>query len=145
GNWRVRGSKIFTTHGPYADFMLAYVRFGPGTGGIGSMVINLKASGVRVGKLSSFMSGESWAEIFFDDVLVHDDDVVLKEGGFKKQMTGFNVERIGNAARSLALGRYAFAEARSWALHRRQFGRTLSEFQGIQWKFADMKIKLDAG
>ena len=71
--------------------------------------------------------------------------VVLGEGGFKKQIAGFNVERIGNAARSLALGRYAYERAREWALERRQFGRLLCEFQGLQWKFAEMKIKLDAG
>ena len=60
-------------------------------------------------------------------------------------MAGFNVERIGNTARSLALGRYAFERARAWALERRQFGRLLAEFQGLQWKFADMKMQLDAG
>jgi len=70
--------------------------------------------------------------------------VLLKEGGFKKQIAGFNVERIGNSSRSLALGRYAYETARAWAMERRQFGRLLCEFQGIQWKFAEMKIKLDA-
>ena len=45
----------------------------------------------------------------------------------------------------LALARYAYEEARLWALQRRQFGRLLAEFQGLQWKFAEMKIKLDAG
>lgn len=145
GGWRINGSKVFTTHGPHADFMLAYVRFGPGVDGIGSVLVNLKAAGVRIGKLSSFMSGEQWAEIFFDNLFVSAEQVVLGEGGFRKQMAGFNVERIGNAARSLALGRYAYDEARRWAEQRRQFGRKLSDFQGIQWKFADMKIKLDAG
>jgi alkylation response protein AidB-like acyl-CoA dehydrogenase len=68
----------------------------------------------------------------------------LGEGGFKKQIAGFNVERIGNTARSLALGRYAFDAAKEYAETREQFGRTLNEFQGLQWKFADMKVKLDA-
>jgi alkylation response protein AidB-like acyl-CoA dehydrogenase len=143
--WRINGSKIFTTHGPHADVILAYVRFGPGTQGIGSVLIDTRAEGVRLGKRSAFMSGEEWAEIFFDNVHVPDDMVVLGEGGFKKQIAGFNVERIGNTARSLALGRYAYEEARSWAQQRKQFGRLLCEFQGLQWKFADMRIKLDAG
>ncbi|MFA7436605.1 acyl-CoA dehydrogenase family protein [Castellaniella sp.] len=142
--WRIRGSKIFTTHGPHADFILAYVRFGPGTRGIGSVMIETRAEGVRLGKRSAFMSDEEWVEIFFDDVYIPDEQVVLGEGGFKKQIAGFNVERIGNTARSLALGRYAFEEARQWALQRQQFGRLLCEFQGLQWKFADMQIKLDA-
>ncbi len=144
-NYRINGSKIFTTHGPYADVILAYVRFGPGVAGIGSVLIDTKAPGVRIGARASFMSGEEWAEIFFDNVLVSASQVVLKEGGFKKQIASFNVERLGNTARSLALGRYAYEAARQWALQRKQFGRLLCEFQGLQWKFADMKIKLDAG
>ena len=70
---------------------------------------------------------------------------MLKQGGFRKQIAGFNVERIGNTARSLALGRYCYETARQWAMTRKQFGRQLAEFQGLQWKFADMKVKLDAG
>jgi alkylation response protein AidB-like acyl-CoA dehydrogenase len=141
----VNGSKVFTTHSAYADVYLAYVRFGPGVGGIGSVLIDTKAPGVRFGQRSKFMSGEDWAQVYFEDVRVPADMVVLKEGGFKKQIAGFNVERIGNTARSLALGRYAYEEARQWAMQRRQFGRLLCEFQGLQWKFAEMKMKLDAG
>jgi alkylation response protein AidB-like acyl-CoA dehydrogenase len=142
--YRVHGSKVFTTHSAYADIVLAYVRFGPGVGGIGSVLIDLKAPGVKRGKASTFMSGEEWAELHFDNVRVPPEMVLLKEGGFKKQIAGFNVERLGNASRSLALGRYAFERARAWALERRQFGRLLAEFQGLQWKFADMKMQLDA-
>lgn len=144
GGWRVNGSKIFTTHGPHADFILTYVRFGPGTSGIGAVLIETQAEGVKMGKRSAFMSDEEWVEIFFDNVFIPDDQLVLGEGGFKKLIGGFNVERIGNTSRSLALGRYAYEEARAWAMQRRQFGRELCEFQGLQWKFADMKIKLDA-
>jgi len=144
GGYRVRGSKIFVTHSAYADLVLTYVRFGPGVGGIGSVLIETKSPGVKRGKPAAFMSGEEWAELHFDDVHVPEEMVLLKEGGFKKQIAGFNVERIGNAARSLALGRYAYEQAREWALQRKQFGRLLCEFQGLQWKFADVKLKLDA-
>jgi alkylation response protein AidB-like acyl-CoA dehydrogenase len=142
--YRVNGSKVFTTHAPHAEVILTYVRYGPGVGGIGSVLIDTKAKGVRFGNPSKFMSGEEWAQIYFENVFVPAEMVVLKEGGFKKQIAGFNVERIGNAARSLALGRYAYERAREWAMQRRQFGRLLCEFQGLQWKFADMKMKLDA-
>ena len=143
--YRINGSKVFTTHSAYAEVYLAYVRFGPGVGGIGSVLIDTKAPGVRFGQRSKFMSGEDWAQVYFEDVRVPPEMVVLKEGGFKKQIAGFNVERIGNTARSLALGRYAYEEARQWAMQRKQFGRLLCEFQGLQWKFAEMKMKLDAG
>ncbi len=143
--WRVSGEKIFTTHGQYADVMVAYVRFGPGVGGIGSVLIERGAAGVKQGKPSRFMNGEEWVTTWFDNVYVPPENVLLGEGGFKKQIAGFNVERLGNTARSLALGRYCYETARQWALTRRQFGRPLAEFQGVQWKFADMKVKLDAG
>ncbi len=143
--FRVSGEKVFTTHAPYADVMVTYVRYGPGVGGIGSVLIPLKAEGVKQGKPSMFLNGEEWVTTWFDNVYVPPENVLLREGGFKKQIAGFNVERIGNTARSLALGRYCYETARQWALQRKQFGRTLAEFQGVQWKFADMKVKLDAG
>ncbi len=142
--YRIRGSKVFTTHSPYADVVLVYVRFGPGVDGIGSVLVDTKSEGFRYGKTSHFMSGEEWRQLFFDDVYVPPEMVVLREGGFRKQIAGFNVERLGNASRSLALGRYCFEQAREWALQRRQFGKRLAEFQGIQWKFAEMKIRLEA-
>ena len=144
GGYRVSGSKVFVTHSGYAEVVLAYVRFGPGVGGIGSVLIETSGKGVTRGKASAFMSGEEWTELHFDEAFVPEANVLLKEGGFKKQIAGFNVERIGNSSRSLALGRYAYEAARAWAMERRQFGRLLCEFQGIQWKFAEMKMKLDA-
>jgi len=143
--YRINGVKVFQTHASYAEVMLTYVRFGPGVGGIGSVLIPRDAPGFRQGKASVFFNGEEWVQTYLDDVYVGPENVLLKEGGFKKQIAGFNVERIGNTARSLALGRYAYEAAREWALQRRQFGRLLCEFQGLQWKFADMKMKLDAG
>jgi alkylation response protein AidB-like acyl-CoA dehydrogenase len=144
GGYRVSGSKVFVTHSGYAQIVLAYVRFAPGVGGIGSVLIETNGKGVKRGKASAFMSGEEWTELHFDDAFVPEENVLLREGGFKKQIAGFNVERIGNSSRSLALGRYAYEVARAWALERKQFGRLLCEFQGIQWKFAEMKMKLDA-
>jgi alkylation response protein AidB-like acyl-CoA dehydrogenase len=143
--YRLNGSKVFSTHAPYADVLLVYCRFAPGVGGIGSVLVDTKAEGVKFGQPSTFMSGEEWAQIYFDNVRIEPEMVVLKEGGFKKQIAGFNVERLGNTSRSLALGRYCYEEARQWAMQRKQFGRLLCEFQGLQWKFAEMKMKLDAG
>ena len=71
-------------------------------------------------------------------------NVLLGAGGFRQQIAGFNVERLGNSARAVAVGRHAFNLARDHAAGRRQFGRPLAEFQGIQWKFADMAVRLEA-
>lgn len=142
--FRVSGQKIFTTHGLHATVFLVYVRYGPGTGNIGSVLIERGQEGFSFGKPVRFLSGEEWNPLFFDNVYVPKEKVLLGPGGFKKQIAGFNVERIGNTARSLALGRYAFTQAVEHAKIRKQFGRPLCEFQGLQWKFAEMKIKLDA-
>lgn len=140
----INGTKIFSTHSAEADLFLVYVRFGPGTGGIGSVVVEKDAPGFRRGRPTSFMSGEQWCQLYFEDCRIPQENILLGPGGFKKQMAGFNVERIGNSARSLALGRYAFEIAREHSTIRRQFGRPLCEFQGLQWKFADMAVKLEA-
>lgn len=140
--FRINGAKVFPN--PFADMYLVYVRFGPGVRGIGSVMIRRDTPGFSMGKTSQFMSGALWAPLFFDNVCVPAEDVLLPAGGFKKQISGFNVERIGNAARALAYGRYCFNEARQYALDRQQFGRPLCEFQGLQWKFADMLLSLEA-
>jgi alkylation response protein AidB-like acyl-CoA dehydrogenase len=143
GDYVIDGSKVFSTFSAEARVFLVYVRFGPGLDGIGSVLIERGTPGFEIGKPSAFMSGEEWCELHFSNCRIPAENVLLGPGGFKKQMAGFNVERIGNTARSLAYGRYAFNAARAHAATRRQFGRPLSEFQGLQWKFADMAIKLD--
>lgn len=142
---RINGQKCFTSHSPEADVFLVYVRFGPGVDGIGSVLIPRDAEGLEFGKPTPFLGGDDWAPLFFTDLYVPPENILLREGGFKKQIAGFNVERIGNTSRSLALGRLAFETAREHALTRKQFDRPLAEFQGLQWKFAEMKMKLDAG
>jgi alkylation response protein AidB-like acyl-CoA dehydrogenase len=141
----INGSKVFSTFSPDAAIFLIYVRYRPGVGGIGSVIVERGTPGFTIGPPSTFMSGEQWCELHFADCRIPADNVLLGPGGFKQQMAGFNVERLGNTARSLAFGRYAFNKAREHAATRRQFGRPLCEFQGLQWKFADMAIKLDAG
>jgi alkylation response protein AidB-like acyl-CoA dehydrogenase len=139
----VNGSKLFSTFSPDAAIFLVYVRFGPGVGGIGSVLVERDTAGFTIGKPSRFMSGEEWSELHFDNCRIPAGNVLLGPGGFKKQMAGFNIERLGNTARSLAFGRYAFERAREHAATRKQFGRPLCEFQGLQWKFAEMAIRLE--
>ncbi len=139
----VNGSKVFSSHSLEANLFLVYVRFGPGVQGIGSVLLERGMPGFQIGQRTTFMNGESWGQLYFDNVRVPKANLLLGEGGFKKQIAGFNVERLGNASRALACGRYCFNLAREHAQMRKQFGRELCEFQGIQWKFADMSMKLE--
>jgi alkylation response protein AidB-like acyl-CoA dehydrogenase len=144
GGYLINGSKVFSTHSPEAGVFLIYLRFGPGLDGIGSVLVERGADGLTIGQPNSFMSGEEWSQLYFEDCFISDDSVLLGPGGFKKQISGFNIERIGNSSRALALGRYAFNKAKEYASVRKQFGKDICEFQGIQWKFAEMAVKLDA-
>lgn len=140
----INGTKVFSTHSPHADLFLIYVRFGPGVNGIGSVIIERGTPGFDVGQPSPFLSGEEWSQLYFENCRIPKSNVLLGPGGFKKQIAGFNVERIGNASRALALGQHAFNIAREHCLTRVQFGRALCEFQGLQWKFAEMALKLES-
>lgn len=140
----LNGTKMWSTHSPEATVFLVYVRFGPGTSGIGSVLVDRDTPGFGLGPVETYMSGEQWCELRFEDCRIPAANVLLGPGGFKKQISGFNVERIGNASRSLALGRHAYNVAREHAANRQQFGRELCEFQGVQWKFAEMAVKLES-
>ncbi|MGD9844054.1 MAG: acyl-CoA dehydrogenase family protein [Variibacter sp.] len=143
-DYLINGTKIFSTHSPNASLFLVYVRFGPGVGGIGSVLVERDAPGLTIGKPSALMGGEEWSQLYFEDCRIPAKNVLLGPGGFKKQISGFNVERLGNSARALAVGRHAFELAREHASTRVQFGRPLCEFQGLQWKFAELHLKLEA-
>ncbi|MFC4353418.1 acyl-CoA dehydrogenase family protein [Fodinicurvata halophila] len=143
-DYLVNGTKIFGTHSAEANVFLVYVRFGPGVSGIGSVLLERGMPGFDIGQPSAFMNGEEWAQLYFDNVRVPKENVLLGAGGFKKQISGFNVERLGNSARAVAVGRHAFNVAREHAQIRKQFGRPLCEFQGLQWKFAEMAMRLEA-
>ena len=142
--FRLNGGKVFTSHSVEANVFLVYCRFGPGVGGIGSVIVERGMEGFTLGKPAGYLNGEQWCPLFFNDVYIPRENVLLGPGGFKRQITGFNAERIGNTARSLALGRYAFNQARDYVTVRSQFGRPLCDFQGLQWKFADMYAQLEA-
>jgi len=139
----INGSKIFSTHSPEAELFLIYVRFGPGLENIGSILIEKGTLGFTVGTPANFMNGEKWSQLYFEDARIPAKNLLLGPGGFKKQIAGFNVERLGNSSRSLALGRHAYNIAREHAINRKQFGRALCEFQGLQWKFAEMHMRLE--
>jgi hypothetical protein len=87
-------------------------------------------------------------EIILDDLEVGSDMVVLPPQGLRKGFAGlmdaYNGQRIGAATVSLGIAESAYELALDYARKRRQFGRPIAEFQGIQWMLADMSIQLAA-
>ena len=90
------------------------------------------------------MSGEDWCDLHFDDCRIPAENVLLGPGGFKKQMAGFNVERSAIRRARWPSAATPTMRRASMRATRQQFGRPLCEFQGLQWKFADMAIKLES-
>ena len=140
----VSGQKIWGTHTPEITHSVVWARFGPRARDIGCIVVPADSPGVTRGQINTYMSGERHCAIYLDDVRVPREYVLADSDALRRMFTIFGVERVGNATRALALAQSAFDRAVEHAKSREQFGRPICEFQGLQWRFADMKMKLDA-
>jgi alkylation response protein AidB-like acyl-CoA dehydrogenase len=141
----INGSKVFNTHGPHNSYYVVWVNFGDSVKTCGAVLVEKGAPGFTIGKTETHMSGEEHCALYFEDCEVSVDNILVPDNGFKRLFTMFNIERMGNTSRSLALAQAAFDMAVQHAKEREQFGRPLAEFQGTQWKIAEMKMKLEAG
>jgi alkylation response protein AidB-like acyl-CoA dehydrogenase len=140
----ITGQKIFTTNAELADLFVVWARFGDGSRDAGSVLVKRDAPGFTVDTTHRWISGEPYGVLFLDDCRVPRQNVLLDSDGFAKMLNIFNIERLGNASRALATGQAALDIAVEHAQERRQFGRRLVEFQGLQWKFAEMSLRLEA-
>lgn len=140
----IDGSKIFNSNGPFVTHYVVWARFGEGARGIGAVIVPADAPGFTRGKTERYLSGEVHCALYFDGCRVPAENVLASEGGLNRLMPIFNIERLGNAARSLACGQKALDLAVEHLGQRRQFGRALAEFQGLRWKIAESRVKLEA-
>ena len=144
GSVVIDGMKSWNSNGPEATHVVVWCRFGPGADGIGAVLVPADAPGFSKGPRGDFMSGDGYCELFFDGCTVDESYLLTEEHAIKRLLANFNVERLGNACRSLSLGQAAFELALRHAVERTQFGRRLADNQGIKWKLADMSIQLEA-
>ncbi|MFI0486718.1 acyl-CoA dehydrogenase family protein [Actinomadura sp. 9N215] len=138
------GQKCWTSHGPEATHLVLWCRFGPSSRDIGAVVVPADAPGFTRGATEHYMSGEPHCVSYLDGCRVPRHNVLADHDALRRLMTVFGIERVGNAVRALALAQSAFERAVEHAKTREQFGRPLCEFQGLQWKFADMYVQLEA-
>ena len=94
--FRVSGSKVFTSNSPDADIFLVYVRYHEGIDGIGSVLMDRTMEGFSLGKPSKYTNGEEWCALYFDNVFIPKENVLLGPGGFKKQIAGGSTEMMKN-------------------------------------------------
>ncbi len=145
---RIDGGKIWVGRAEEAGAFLVWARFddrGDGEPGVGAVVVDADAPGFALGDAHTNMAGHTQHELRFDGCEVPRDQVLARgPESFKRLLTEFNVERCHNAMMCVACGLAAFDEALDYARDREQFGERIADFQGIEWKLADVAIQLEA-
>jgi butyryl-CoA dehydrogenase len=144
----VNGNKRWCSGGGHADGYVVYCRISdaPGAAGIGAVYVENGTPGLTFGAAESLMGfrGVPSADLYFDNVRVPAHHVVVPAGGFKKLMEAFDLERCGNATMALAQASGALADVVEYVKERRQFGKPIMEFQGVQIKLAEMQMQVEA-
>ncbi|MGN6592923.1 MAG: acyl-CoA dehydrogenase [Terriglobales bacterium] len=147
--WRLNGAKTFTTNGNHAQVCvaMAVTDRAQGKHGISAFVVERGTPGFRPGKKENKlgMRASDTSEMIFDDCRVGAEALLGREGeGFVDALQVLDGGRISIAALGLGMAQGAYEAARDYAKERRQFGRAIAEFQGIQWKLADMATEIEA-
>ena len=147
--WILNGTKTFITNGHFADVLvvIAVTDKSKGTHGLSAFVVEKDAKGFRAGKKENKLGlrASDTSELIFEDCEIPAENLLGAEGeGFVDAMRILDGGRISIAALSLGIARGALDAALRYVKERRQFGKAIAEFQGIQWKLADMATELDA-
>ncbi len=147
----LNGRKIFISGAEEADYFIVSARTSPPGEkrwqGISVFIVEKEWPGVKVGQKFNVigMRGEQPNEVILEDVKVPAENLVGQEGmGFKVIVTTYDHTRIGIAAQAVGIGQAAFEKALNYALQRETFGQPLISYQAIQFKLADMYMKLEA-
>jgi len=140
----VTGQKVFITNAHVADFLVATAKTKPEGGhkGLSLFIIDTKAPGVTIRPLNPMGRRTSLPnEVFFDDVCVPATRMLGEENaGWSKMMRGLNLERVLLGASSAGQCLKIIDIARDWAKQRVAFGKTITEYQAISHKFAEMMM-----
>jgi butyryl-CoA dehydrogenase len=118
-----------------------------GLKGISAFILEKDMKGFSVGPKEKKMGirGSATCELIFDKVKVPKENLLGKEGdGFKIAMKTLNGGRIGIAAQALGIAEGAFERALKYVKTRKQFGKSIADFQHTQFKIADMKTEIEA-
>jgi len=147
--WILNGNKTFITNGHYADVsvVIAVTDKSQGTHGLSAFIVEKGTPGFRPGKKENKLGlrASDTSELIFEDCAIPAENLLGKLGeGFVDAMRTLDGGRISIAALALGIGRGALDASVNYVKQRRQFGKAIAEFQGIQWKLADMATELDA-
>jgi len=148
-HWILNGAKTFTTNGRYADVCvaMAVTNREKASHGISALILEKGMAGFRPGKKENKlgMRASDTSEVIFSDCRVPGENLLGQEGeGFINSLQILDGGRISIAALALGMAQGAFEAATRYAKQRKQFGKTIGEFQAIQFKLADMATQIEA-
>ena len=147
--WVLNGAKTFITHGRVGDTMvvMAVTDRTAGTKGISAFIVERGTPGMSAGKKEDKlgMRASDTSEVLFENCRIPADQLLGEEGqGFINTMQVLDSGRIGIAALSVGLAQGAYEAALAYSKERKAFGKTISQFQAIQWKLADSATRIEA-
>ncbi|HEX8904882.1 MAG TPA: acyl-CoA dehydrogenase family protein, partial [Longimicrobiaceae bacterium] len=152
GGWVLNGAKAWVTNGGFGDVVVTMVRTDTpedrrGTRGIGAFIVPTNTEGYVVGKKEDKM-GQRASEtvgVAFQEMFIPDDQLLGEpDQGFIYALKGLNGGRLGIGALALGIAQAALEQAVAYAGERRQFGTAIKDFQGIQFKLANMATRVEA-
>ena len=150
--WVLNGEKMWVTNGASADLVLLFARTGTSSDAgerpeIGAFVVPTDAAGYRPGKKEPKMGlrGSETVAVALEGVRLGPENVVGDPAaGFRYALEALEGGRLGIAAQAIGIASAALDHAVGYADERRQFGRAIADFQGIQFKLADMAVSVEA-
>jgi alkylation response protein AidB-like acyl-CoA dehydrogenase len=150
GGWVINGTKNWITNLGIADFYVVFAktdRSAPRSRGISAFVVEADRPGFSVGKLEHKLGikGSPTGQPIFEDVHVPEENLIGEEGrGMHVALSTLDRSRLGVAAQAVGIAQGAIDHAVAYASERRQFGQAIADFQGIQFKLADMETRTAA-
>jgi len=148
-NYILNGTKIFITNGGVADTYIVFAMTDKSQGnrGITAFIVEKDFPGFSIGKkeLKMGIRGSATTELVFENCVVPKENLLGAEGkGFGIAMGTLDGGRIGIASQALGIAQGALDEAVAYTKERKQFGRSIFDFQNTQFKLADMKVRVEA-
>jgi butyryl-CoA dehydrogenase len=145
----INGTKQFITSAPFAHLFVVFAVTDPDKKhrGISAFVVEKGTPGFSVGREENKLGirAASTCGLVFEDCRIPVANRLGEEGeGFKVAMASLDAGRVGIAAQALGIAQGAYEAALAYAKERHQFGRSIAEFQGIQWMLADMATQIEA-
>jgi alkylation response protein AidB-like acyl-CoA dehydrogenase len=149
GGWRIEGRKLWITNGAEAGLFIVFANIDPSAGyrGITAFIVERDTDGFSVGKKEDKLGirASSTVEIVLDGCVVPEGNVLGEIGkGYKIAIETLNEGRIGIGAQMLGLAQGALDHTVRYVQEREQFGRRISDFQGVQFQLAQMRTDLEA-